>query len=71
MGTHDSLLSFSLFDFLDIISLCSPGCPETVEQAGLKLRSAYLCLSSAGTKDLYRRRHHQAVLLLNPNILGE
>jgi hypothetical protein len=43
------------------VSLCSPGCPGThfVHQAGLKLRAANLCLSSAEINDVY----HDAQLL--------
>jgi hypothetical protein len=45
-----SFFSLSLFLFFrDRVSLCSPGCPGThsVDQAGLELRSASLCLPSA------------------------
>jgi hypothetical protein len=43
--------------FWDRVSLYSPGCPGThfVDQAGIKLRSACLCLPSAGIKGV---RYH-------------
>jgi hypothetical protein len=55
--THFYLFIY-LFIYLWVrISLCGPSYAETssVDQTGLELRSAYLCLPSAGIKGVY---HH-------------
>ena len=46
------LFYFTFLVSQDRVSLCSPGCPTTqlIDQAGPKLRSACLCVPSAGIK---------------------
>jgi hypothetical protein len=51
-----------VFVFRDRVSLCSLGCLGThsVDQAGLELKSACLCLPSAGIKGVC---HHARLML--------
>jgi hypothetical protein len=59
-------LLFFCFCFWDRVSLCSPGCPGThfVDQAGLELKFACLCLPSSGIKGVlvksYEEKFEQA-----------